>query len=359
MKFFSIAFSALSILFGMPVSAEEPLRSPSMIGSVSRVAAEGNPDKALVLLDEIQTIDEWRFGGGVGPWNGFYLNRLALLSFKPILRWDTPAVGDLISNPASQIQKWICADRTSDSAMMAMLSSGDPTARWIACEKLTSLGVVSPNLLPQLRSLAVADDYLSISRWPRAVKPGERPKPRPFDEEHGFRAVLREGAIELLKLAGEETIKIDRGQLTAEGLIWLGKQFVARANDPIARLGMVDALFQLDPSTPEIVEAKKKLRRGMNDDEQFAFFQALAKSALPERYVPINNLRSSGVTDLPSKEDKDSANENAERRLNQSGSTSQGASFAKWALLLGAVLILVVGSLVWILRSKRTKPMGS
>ena len=340
---------------GVLTSAEAPSRIPSMIGNVSRVAYEGNPSKALALLEEIQGIDEWRFGGGVGPWNGFYFNQLALQSFRPILRWDTSAVSHVISKPASQIQKWISADQTSDSAMMAMLSSENPTARWIACEKIKSLGVVSPALLPELRSIALADDYFSVSRWPREVKPGERPRPRPFDEEHGFRAVLREGAIELLKLAGEETIKIDRGQLTAEGLIWLGKQFVAHANDPIARLGMVDALLQLDPSTPEIVEAKKKLRRDMNDDEQFAFFQALAKSALPERYVPINNLRSSGLTDLPSKENKHAANENAERRLNQSGSAAQGAPFAKWALLLGAISILAVCAVVWIFRSKRSK----
>ncbi len=233
---------------------------PLVINGIIRIAFEKNAEKGLVLLEQIQGFDAWSFGGGVGPSDRTTLMTIALTSFEGFLPWKDSASSSIGTNSASQIQHWMRADPKSAAAMAAMLTSADPVARWMACEKMKREGTVPPEVMPALGRMVLEDERLLIVK--QAL-------------EHVFDAPLRREARELLRLAGEEPVPLDQRKLSREGLAWLGRLYIDRVNDRIARFSIESALRQLAPKTPEIIAAQSRAQINQSAEYFLTLFQGL------------------------------------------------------------------------------------
>jgi len=315
---------------------------PSVINKVAEIQYEKSAEKAVVLLVQVQMVNYWGMGGGVGPTDRTSLTMLVLSASAPFLHWKGYTEKEAGANSQPQFQQWMQANPKSDATMLAMLSSDDPLARWMACEKIKYGRSVSPTLLPTLRTMAIEDERLLIGKRSVGRVPGE--SPRAWDE-HIFDAPLRRDARELLALAGEQLEPLDQRQLSLEGLAWLGKLYVERVNDRLARLMLESALRQLAPITPEILAAQSGAQITRSPEEFLTLFQTLKNggvSAAPgKQIVPAHSIETGG------------ADANAQRqpiggvaaRPSSKGADEDiaGGGSLRWSVGAIVLLLLVIG----------------
>jgi hypothetical protein len=250
---------------------------PRIFNTLARAEYEKNPALVVALLNEIQTLDIWSMGRGLGPSDRSSLTIYVLWASKPYFAWIVPAATGPASGLQPPLRDWVLAEPGTETAMLEMLSSPNPLGRWIALEKLKSLEVLSPVIASRLEEMAQNDDYIRISPvGPSGESNEPLPAGRAYDDQV-FAVPLREAARRLLAKTGRPMSPIDENELCREGLIWLGMLYLAKAGDSIAQLSIQGALLRLAPVNAELAAAQKRADPPQTPEQLLALFRALAE----------------------------------------------------------------------------------
>ncbi len=261
--------------FWMPAfGANSPEDVPKLINQIAAIEYEKNPIKAIRLLEQLESFDFWGIGGGRGPTDRSSLSMSVLTASRSFMSWDVNPQ-QVPDSGSPRLQSWLKADPRSAEMMLSMLGSGDPLPRWISLTKLQATSAGEAVLLGKVQELATTDYYFAIGRQSSAT---------PGGSEHIFYVPLRQMAVEILKAAGQSAPLLDYNDISRQGLRWLGECYLARRSDKLAEMGIVGALRQLAPKTPEIVAAQTALAGARTPEAVLAVFESLVRGegAAPE-----------------------------------------------------------------------------
>ncbi len=267
-------------------AASAPVDVPNVLNQIASIEYEKSVPKAVSLLEQLESFDHWSMGGGRGPTDRTSLSMMVLVAARPFLPWDVKPQ-EVPEIRSARLLTWLRTEPQSVASMLEMLGSDDPLPRWIALTKLRATGAGGDVVLGKVQELATADGCFVITRQSAATLEGS---------EHIFDVPLRQMAIEILKAADRPAALLDYNAIGRQGLRWLGEHYLLRRSDRVAEMGIVGALRQLAPKTPEIVAAQAALAGARTPEAVLAVFENLiqGKTAAPEPRRAVEHPASPG-----------------------------------------------------------------
>lgn len=321
--------------------ANSPEDVPKVINQIAAIEYEKSATKAIRLLEQLESFDFWGIGGGRGPTDRSSLSISVLTASRSFMSWDlNPHQVPDSSSP--RLQSWLKAEPSSAEMMLSMLEADDPLPRWISLAKLRATGAGEPVLLGKVQELAMADRYFVIGRKSAATPDGS---------EHVFEVPLRQMAIEILKAAERPAPSLDYNDVARQGLHWLGECYLARRSDKLAEMGIVGALRQLAPKTPEIVAAQAALAGARTPEAVLAVFEELVRggATFPETRVVIQPPAASATRTTQVADDSMKSTELLTKHAPQPLAGARRPE--SWTI--GLCIVGLIAAIVLILRSRR------
>ena len=208
-----------------------------------------DPVAILNLLGELDTVEFWSFGAGLGPTDSDSLQLTALQAFYDSLsdsegrpRFD-PSIGAGLSL-ATNTLRWVHllqTDPNNQRELTRLLDDDKPAVRWLGLKKATFLAQFDDSVRDKLRALASGDPYVQISR--RLQQTDKNRPPTPGMTVNEFVCPLRELACGLLNRHGYK-VSMDIGIVAQRGV---DRLIYIYDSDEKKRRAVLDAISLLDP----------------------------------------------------------------------------------------------------------------
>lgn len=185
-------------------------RIPLLYARIDRAVAEANVQEMISILSEMETVEIWSFGAGLGPTDADWLQFLAMRRFEKSLLTEagspTGALSALTLKQADESwNAWITrlgVVPSNEEEIVRLLGSGKPAHRLVGLRKAAALRTPGASVVERVWSIATNDTFVVIQRRGRpAVGLGP---PKPDDSEADFVCPLREVACDFLNARGLE-----------------------------------------------------------------------------------------------------------------------------------------------------------
>lgn len=230
-----------------------------------------DPTAMFGLLAELDSVDIWSFGAGLGPTDAKSLQMRAVQVFSEYLldSQGRMVAAEAIKNTASgeKALHWIQLFQTdpNDSRELARLLKNDnPAVRWLALKKASFLGQ-NGAIIDTVRDIVESDPYVQISRQP-TTPIQSRPSP-PGMTANAVVFPLRMFACQLLSKWGD-ACKLDNTSNARDGIQALARMWEQAPN---RRSSIQEAIKLLNPKGP-CVAAVKELGENAAPSSAFAAF---------------------------------------------------------------------------------------
>jgi hypothetical protein len=204
----------------------------------------------LSVLAELDTVELWSFGAGIGPTDSASMQLTALQAFYDSLcddkgrsRLDNSILVKIA--PTTNVLGWVHwfqIDPKNQGELLRLLDNDKPAIRWLGLKKAASLAQLDNSLRDRLRVMAEGDRYVQICR--RLVQTDKSRPPPPGMTVNEFVCPLRELACELLNRHGDK-LHVDDRTVAQSGVQRLVRIY---DGDERKRRSVLDAVAVLRPN---------------------------------------------------------------------------------------------------------------
>ena len=214
--------------------------------------------------------DLWAMGRGLGPTNAASL-RIEALELRAKSMFDelgllrnevVSALEGSLSERERELLTQLATDPADPAQMLQLLTSEDPSVRWIGIYKARFLAKSAAPIVQKLRTIAASDDFVLLDE--RAVGATPVPEGGRGETRLEFVAPLRTLANKRLS-KWTETVAEDPGDVARTGLRRLVNDYLA---EPTRELEILGAVERFHPEYSPLAHAELDRFAPQNADER-------------------------------------------------------------------------------------------